>query len=352
MLESIYYVISRACRYACPHCYDDRFRPYAGRELDDITARSKAAFPTIVDNLPESMLYTDLEDQREDGSFGRKVGRIILSGGEVLLDPVRTEVLYPLLEALTARYEAAGGVRPVIQTTGDLLSPQIIRDLLDRNVWMISVSSLDDFHQNVAHEGCDVFRERLTTLFEDCGMRASGLQADVRKWTDEEGPVYSFFGATPDAWIGKLWPSGRAWKNGLSKATFRDNFCNNWSGGLNFLNVGFSGSEVAIDPDGNLYPCCRKTRLPYGNVTEEPMIQILESLVGRPEFEAIAMGRPERMGIAHGVDLEGFLGLSRTTNARGEPYVNRCLGCDRIHEEYLAPVLEQLRWNRRRGSRS
>jgi MoaA/NifB/PqqE/SkfB family radical SAM enzyme len=320
--------------------------------LEAITSRSKSAFPAIVSHFPQSMVYTDLEDQREDGSFASKVGRIILSGGEVLLDPVRTEVLYPVLETLTERYETTGGVKLVIQTAGDLLSPQIIRDLLDRNVWMISVSSLDDFHQNVAREGRDVFRERLTALFEASGMRASGLQVGVRKWTDEEGPVYSFFGATPDAWIGKLWPSGRAWENGLSKATLKDNFCNNWSGGLNFLNLGFSGSEVAIDPDGHLYPCCRKTWLPYGNVTEEPLVQILESLVGRPEFEAIAMGHPERMGIGHGVDVEGFLELCRTTNARGEAYVNRCIGCDRFHEKYLAPVLEQLRRSRRQESRS
>ncbi|MCU0574830.1 MAG: radical SAM protein, partial [Syntrophobacteraceae bacterium] len=326
MLESIYYVISWACRRACPHCYDERFRPYSGGELEAITSRSKAAFPAIVSHLPETMVYTDLEDQREDGSLAPKVGRIVLSGGEVLLDPVRTEVLYPLLGTLTERYKATGGVKLVIQTAGDLLSPQIIDDLLDRDVWMISVSSLDDFHQPVAQEGREAFRERLAALFESAGMRASGLQSSVRKWMDEDGPVYSFFGATPDAWIGKLWPSGRAWENGLSKATFKDNFCNNWSGGLNFLNVGFSGSEVAIDPDGNLYP-----RLSYGNVTEEPLIQILESLVGRPEFEAIAMGRPERMGIGHGVDVEGFLQLSRTANARGEAYVNRCIGCDRFH---------------------
>jgi MoaA/NifB/PqqE/SkfB family radical SAM enzyme len=350
MLESIYYVISWACRRACPHCYDTRFRPYSGSELEAITSRSQSAFPAIVSHLPESMVYTDLEDQREDGSFASKVGRIILSGGEVLLDPVRTEVLYPLLDALTERYEATGGVKLVIQTAGDLLSPQIVDDLLERNVWMISVSSLDDFHQSVVHEGQDAFRERLADLFEAAGMRASGLQSTVRKWTDEEGPVYSFFGATPDAWIGKLWPSGRAWENGLSKATYRDNFCNNWSGGVNFLNVGTSGSEVAIDPDGHLYPCCRKTRLPYGNVTEEPLLQILESLVGRPEFEAIAMGHPERMGITHGVDLEAFLDLCRTTNARGEVYVNRCIGCDRFHEKTLAPVLDQLQRDRRRGS--
>jgi hypothetical protein len=56
--------------------------------------------------------------------------------------------------------------------------------------------------------------------------------------------IFSFFGATPDAWIGKLWPSGRAWTNGLSTALYKDNFCNAWSGGLNFLNVGYSGKEL------------------------------------------------------------------------------------------------------------
>jgi CBS domain-containing protein len=73
----------------------------------------------------------------------------------------------------------------VIQTAGDLLSRQIIRDLLDRSVWMISVSSLDDFHQTIAREDRDAFRERLTALFEASGMRASGLQSSVRKWMDE-----------------------------------------------------------------------------------------------------------------------------------------------------------------------
>ncbi len=347
MLESIYYVISWACLHACPHCYDERFRPYSESELAGLTARSKAAFPSIVSHLPESMVYTDLEDQQKDGSFPKKIGRIILAGGEVLLDPVRTEMLYPLLDKLSERYASKGGVKLAIQTTGDLLNQEIIRDLLTRNVWMISVSSLDDFHQSIVREGRDAFRARLTAMFEASGMQASGLETGVRKWPDEEGPVYSFFGATPDAWIGKLWPSGRAWKKCLSTATFQDSFCNNWSGGLNFLNVGYSGSEVAIDPDGNIYPCCRKTRLPYGNVAEEPLIQILESLVGQAELEAITTGHPERMGIGHGVNVTEFLELSRTTNTKGEVYVNRCIGCDRLHELHLAPVLERLQRDRR-----
>ncbi|HSV93227.1 MAG TPA: radical SAM protein [Desulfobacterales bacterium] len=349
MLESIYYSISWVCRRACPHCYDERFKPYPPPEAARLTDLGRAVFPRVVGHLPETMRYTDLEDQQPDGGFRRKAGRIVLSGGEVLLEPVRTRVLHPLLEMLSDRYRDTGGVRLVVQTAGDLLTPAIVQELLSRQVWMISVSSVDEFHLRPSDLTCDQYRERLTQLFESAGMRPSGLQAATRKWTDEEGPVYSFFGATPDAWIGKLWPSGRAWANGLSTARYQDNFCNAWSGGLNFLNVGFSGSEVAVDPDGNLYPCCRKTRLAYGNLCEEPLLAILASLAGRPEFEAVTCGHPERMGLSHGLGVEEFVALSRVTDPAGRRYANRCIGCDAVHDRHLGPVLARLREARRSG---
>jgi hypothetical protein len=352
VLESIYYVISWVCRRACPHCYDERFRPYPDKEAARLAEASQRVFPQVVRHLPETMRYADLEDQLDDGTFRRKPGRIILSGGEVLLEPTRTRVLYPLLEMLNDRYRDRGGVRPVIQTAGDLLTTDILAELLDRGVWMISVSSIDEFHHWPTGLDREQFVDRLVPLFEAAGMRRSGLQAATRKWTDEDGPVYSFFGATPDAWIGKLWPSGRAWSNGLSTARFRDNFCNAWSGGLNFLNAGFSGSEIAIDPDGNLYPCCRKTRRPYGNLLEEPLLEILQSLAGRPEFEAITCGHPERMGLSHGIGVEQFIDLCRIIDPAGRSYANPCIGCDRIHERFLGAVLDGIREKRRRGKRT
>lgn len=348
MLESIYYVISWACLRACAHCYDDRFRPYGPDQVKAQIVRATEDFPCIVDNFPETMEYVDLEHQHPDGSFARKTGRIILSGGEVLLEPVRTGILYPILEKINERYRKGSGCKVVVQTSGDLLNPDIVSELLERNVWMISVSSMDDFHVRSGKESNEEFRDRLTGMFEAAGMQLSGLESTQRKWTDEAGPVFSFFGASPEAWIGKLWPSGRAWKNGLSTAQFKDNFCNNWSGGLNFLNIGFSGSEVAVDPHGDLYPCCRKTRLPYGNLTEEPMLQILQSLVGQPEFESLSMGHPERMGQNFGIDLAEFVKLSRGKNAKGAVYANRCIGCDRVHEQFLAPILSRLKKRRRR----
>jgi hypothetical protein len=99
-VESIYYSITWACHRKCRHCYEDRFRPYLRAQLAAIVNQSKEAFPRIVDNFPERMTYLDLDSQTADASFAERTGRIILSGGEVLLDAIREPVLYPLLERL------------------------------------------------------------------------------------------------------------------------------------------------------------------------------------------------------------------------------------------------------------
>ena len=226
-MESIYYVMCWACHRRCRHCYEDRFRPYVRGGLEAVVHEAERNFPRIVDGFPARMTYLDQDDPRPDGSFPEKRGRIILSGGEALLDPVRERVTYPVIERIAARYAQQGGVSVVVQTTGDLLTDAIVDGLLERGVWMISVASVDDFH--VGLEGPEKqrrFVDRLTALFERHGMRKSGLSATTRNWHEEEGPLYGFFGATPDSWIGKLWPRGRAWENGLSNATLADNFCN------------------------------------------------------------------------------------------------------------------------------
>ena len=349
-MESLYYVMAWACHRKCRHCYEDRFRPYVRGALEDVVAEAERNHSRIIDNFPERFTYRDMDDPQADGSLPEKTGRIILSGGESLIDPARERVTYRVIERLRSRYEAQGGVKIVVQTTGDLVTDAIIDDLLARGVWMISVAGVDDFH--VGMEGADRqrrFVDQLTTMFEAHGMRASGLSATTRNWHEEEGPLFSFFGATPDSWIGKLWPRGRAWQNGLSKATLEDNFCNRWSGGLNFLRHQWNGSEVSIEPDGAVYPCCIKTKRPIGSLLEDNLIDILESLVGVPAYEAITMGHPERMGLDHGWSEEEFIAQSRTTTPAGTPYQNLCIGCDRFHEQVLGPVLEEARERRRRA---
>ena len=350
-MESIYFVMAWACHRKCKHCYEDRFRPYVRGALERVVAEAEVNFPRIIANLPERMTYFDPDDPGPDGRAREKVGRIILSGGEALLDATRERVTYKVIEGLRDRYRDVGGVRVVVQTTGDLVTPAILGELMARGVWMVSVAGVDDYH--VGMEGPErqaAFVAGLTAMFEAAGMRPSGHAAPVRAWHQEEGPVFSFFGATEGSWIGKLWPRGRAWANALSTAKMADNFCARWSGGMNFLNHRYAGSEVSVEPDGSVYPCCVKTARPLGNLTEEKLIDILDSLVGDPAYEAINAGKPERMGLAHGWDVARFLEASRTKTPKGDDYANLCIGCDAFHRDVMGPVLDAARARRQAAS--
>src|SRR5262249_48732423 len=145
-----------------------------------IVNQSKAAFPRIVDNFPERMSYLDLDTQTADAELAVRTGRIILSGGEVLLDAIREPVLYPLLERLRDKYKSAGGAKVVVQTTGDLVTEEIIDQLLSRGVWMISVAGMDDFHIGMEGGKREPLRACLSRWFEAAGMRP-GPSAPVRK---------------------------------------------------------------------------------------------------------------------------------------------------------------------------
>jgi hypothetical protein len=342
-MESIYYVISWLCHRRCVHCYDARFRPYVRDELKKVVGEAETSWARIADNLPDTMMFRDMAAPLPGGGFEQKIGRIILSGGEVLLDPIREPVLYPLLRRLRDKYRATGGVRLVVQTTGDLVTEPILDALIDAGVWQVSITGMDDFHVGMEGDKKKPLIEKLTAMFEARGLAPTGRRSKGRITTDPAQPVYSFMGANPDEWIGAIWPRGRAWQQELSRATLADNFCNAWSGGLNFLNHGWSGAEVSIEPNGNVYPCCLKTKAPLGNLTEEKLTDILDSLAGHPAFEAINAGHPERMGIAHGWDVARFLEESRTETVSGEPYQNLCIGCDRFHEQVLGPVIDGLR---------
>jgi len=258
---------------------------------------------------------------------------VILAGGEILLGPVRETVLYPALARLHERYRDRGGVQLVVQTTGDVLTETILRELLERRVNVVSVSGLDGFHAGLEEPPArGALQEKLTKMFLAHGMTPHpGSPADIA----EDGRHFEFFGALPDSWIGRLWPRGRAYLNELSTATLADNFCNAWSGGLNFLQYRHGGSEVSVEPGGNVYPCCMKTVLPIGNLREEKLEAILDRLTGNPVYEAISMGHPERMGLSHGWSVDRFLEKSTVTLGSGRTYQNLCVGCDAFHREVL-----------------
>jgi hypothetical protein len=352
-VESIYYVICYLCHRTCTHCYEDRFRPYHGDELQEVVAQSIAAFPKIIANLPDRTTYREWSQTDQGAQAGPDTrhpssrehrGRIILAGGEVLLDAVREPVLYPAIQQIHQKYKTNGGVDILVQTTGDVLTERILDELLSLGVRCVSVSGFDAFHKGMdTPEAQAKLHQKLVGWFEARGMQPSPQDAKVMAAAGERGErFYHFFGATPDSWIGPLWPRGRAMQNELSTATITENFCNRWSGGLGFLDFRHAGSEVSIEPDGSVYPCCLKTRLPLGSLCNENLESILGRHVGNPVYEAISMGHPERMGIAHGWSVERFLEKSETVLPSGKRYRNLCIGCDRFHEEVIGAATPSL----------
>jgi hypothetical protein len=227
--------------------------------------------------------------------------------------------------------------------------------MLSRGVRTIAIASIDDFHVGLEGDRKFQLMDRVRAMMAPFGVREIGLGGardprvkapSERPADDDKGPFFLFFGAQPDLWIGELWPRGRAWKNGLSNANYETNFCARWSGGKNFLNYGHAGSEVAIEPDGSVYPCCLKTRFPLGSLAEEKLTDILDSLREQPAFEAINAGDPEAMGLASGWDRTAFREASHVVDPKGRPFGNVCLGCDAYFETVLGSEIRRIREQR------
>lgn len=128
-MESIYYVMSWLCHRTCWHCYEERFRLYYGTELEAVVSEARTNFARIIANLLARLTYLVRDDPDGRGGFQEKIGRVILAGGEILLSAVREPVLYPAIALLRQKYSEQGGVKVVIQTTGDVVSARVLYEL-------------------------------------------------------------------------------------------------------------------------------------------------------------------------------------------------------------------------------
>jgi hypothetical protein len=363
-MDSIYWVMTWACHRKCVHCYDDRFRPYVRDGLTAVVQEGQTAFAKIIANLPDQFGF------RDDGRSGLEhekaprfvPGQLILAGGELLIDPVRETLLYPALEALATRWpDTPDQPRPIIgiQTTGDVLTPAILAKLIDKGVNRIAIASIDDYHVGIGGEKRFAFMAGIRAMMAAAGVIEMslggaldpGLEAGATTKVSrfDSRPHFLFFGAQPDLWIGELWQRGRAFDNGLSSAGYDVNYCARWSGGKNFLNYGKAGSEVAIEPNGSVYPCCLKTRGPVGSLAEERLTDILDDLAEEPALMAINQGDPEAMGISSGWDRPTFEAKSETIDGKGKALKNLCIGCDAYFETVLGSVLAKRRAARLRS---
>lgn len=354
MMQSIYWVVTWACHRRCPHCYDERFRPYVREALERVIAEGEEAYPRILNNLPDTMRWRDRAGISHPTNLA-------LAGGELLIDGVRERLFYPLLDAIADRW-GAEGPHIMVQTTGDILTDDMVAAMLRRGVGSIAIASIDDYHVGHAGQGKFDLMARVRAMMARHGVTEVNLGlARAKSGADGTpspafpspgprragGPNFLFFGAQPNLWIGELWPRGRAWINGLSNADYSTNFCARWSGGKGFLDIGLAGSEVAIEPDGSLYPCCIKTKAPIGSLAEERLTDIIEDLRDEPALQAINRGDPEAMGVDFGWSRDDFRAAAKTIDPTGRVFANPCIGCDRFFADQLGARLAERRLLRR-----
>jgi Radical SAM superfamily len=303
-MESIYWVVSRDCNQRCPHCYNDSEPGAPGLTLAQASA--------CVAHLPQP------------GDVA--VGRIILSGGEILVWP---ELLFHALSRLHERYGQR--TQLMVQTNGDLLDDVTLDRLLSAHVRRIDVSGMDHYHPKSTLRR----RGQIERLFASRRMVEAGTLAATTG--QDSGPgapvVYAFWGATEDQWIGPLWPRGRARKYNLSKAGPETNFCGNWSGAKGFLDYRGDGCEVNVQL-ADVYPCCPMTCRPIGSLLEEPLIDILDRCAQHPAYRALNEGRPEKMGEYLGIGEEEGRRRSRELG-------NHCLWCDEFYTKHAPDLLHQ-----------
>lgn len=302
-MESIYWVLSRDCNQRCPHCYNDSEPGAIGLSTEE--ARR------CIDNLPDPTKVA--------------VGRMILSGGEVLVWP---DLLFTVLNGLHARFGQE--TEFWVQTNGDLLDEAMLDRLLAAYVTRIDVASMDKYHI----KGTLQRRPMIEALFRSRGMLPATPDGEENsERCGKKSLRYAFWGATEDEWIGPLWPRGRAFQKGITKAGPEDRFCSLWSGAKHFLDYHEPDSEVNIQL-ADVYPCCPMTCYPLGNLLEEPLIAMLDRCQEHPVFRALNEGRPEAMGESLGISE--FDGIQRSL-ALG----NHCLWCDEFFTKHAPALLYQ-----------
>ena len=237
------------------------------------------------------------------------------------------ELLFEGLACLHRRYGER--TQLMVQTNGDLLDEALLDRLLAAHVRRLDVSSMDTYHPKSTLRR----REHLVGLFASRGMVEAGTIA-ATAGTDSGGmqaPVYAFWGATLDLWIGPLWPRGRARTNHLSTAQPETNFCGNWSGAKGFLDYRGQGCEVNVQL-ADVYPCCPMTCRPIGSLLAEPLVAILDRCARHPVYQALNEGRPEKMG--------EYLGISEADGIRRTRELgNHCLWCDEFFAKYAPDLL-------------
>ncbi len=292
-IESIYWVFTQLCNDQCAHCYN-----LSGPKGARITTEECLQ---VVENLPGS------------------AGRVILSGGEPLAEKAK---LYAILEALQAKYRGVAQI--MLQTNGDLLTGEVLDELIARGVTRFDIASIDRYHK---HQGARLMD--LAELFASRGVNGDEKDplVEIDTYLAEKPLSWGYWGATEDLWLGGNWARGRALEKGIWKRDPSHNFCAVLSGGIGFL-TGAPGipQEISIQL-WKINPCCPGTARPMGDARRERVMDVLAAVADSPVFQKINEGDPIRMGESIGIS-EAF------ARERLAELGNVCLWCDEFFEKH------------------
>lgn len=290
--ESIYWVFTQLCNDTCAHCYNSSGPKGARISTDECLA--------IVGNLPLTL------------------DRLILSGGEPLTERPK---LFAILAALKAKYQDETQI--MLQTNGDLLTGEILDDLIAHGITRIDIASIDRYHKNAGQR-----RGEIEELFRSRGMTDDNTKPLIEKETYimTGGASYGFWGADEEMWLGGNWARGRALQNKIWLRNPEHNFCAILSGGKGFLGGTDLPQELSIQL-WRINPCCPGTATPMGDARIEKVTEVLARMSNSEIMRKINEGVPYTMGESIGVS-EAY------AKERGRADGNICLWCDEFFQKH------------------
>jgi hypothetical protein len=287
MAQRIYWVPHTVCYFGCEHCHNDSLM--TGQRADT------RIIDGVIANLPGPESPYHLET-------------MLVGGGEALM---RGQQMEYLVQAFRARFPrgpqatiqerwANGYTTLALQTMGHPLadakgipSAKVINYWLDLGVDYFHIASNDMFHE----------RQRPDYPWET-------LRAELRRYEDEHGVHFYIYGKS----AARLVPSGRVLDTlptleqvGAALLTEEGYCASSWEAGANFLS-GQSAqypecSEVVIDPQGWVHPCCWHDLAPgLFDLSTTPFEQGMDRMQQIPLCQAIDTGDMHALAQIAGVD--------------------------------------------------
>lgn len=240
MAQRIYWVPHTVCFFGCEHCHNDSL-------MEGIRA-DKAVIDQIIANLPAPDSHYSLQE-------------VLVGGGESLM---RSQGMEYLIQRFRARFpqgpeaileerRAGGHVILALQTMGFPLADSRGRPV-PRNIDYWVNQGVDYFH--IASN--DIFHERRRPDYP-----WKELRQNLRDYGTQNGIHFHIYGKGEE----RLVPSGRVLdtlpelEQAGAKLLLNEGYCANaWEAANHFLSGADEEypncSEVVIDPQGWVHPCC------------------------------------------------------------------------------------------------